>query len=125
LRHTSLGFYLQGGYKIQTTDSIAIGEGGDKDASLEELNAPILRAHGVAAIDTKELFRAGLASFGLVGKGEVWYDFLNGAAYHRLDAILRAYFQNGMTIDFIYQHGSGAPLFNDGDQFGLGVSATF
>lgn len=125
LRHTTLGFFLQGGYKIKTTDSAFVGAGGDKDASMEALNAAIFRGHGALAVDTKELFNAGLASFGLVAKADVWYDFVNAAIYHRLDGVLRAYFQNGFTIDFIYQHGSGAPLFNDGDQFGLGLTATF
>jgi hypothetical protein len=126
LRHTRLGIYLQGGYKFKTTDSLAsLNSGGDKDASEEAVNSGILRAHGSVLVDTKGILTLGLAKIGLVGSAEGWMDFINGAFYHRIDAILRVYVSTDFMLDFIYQQGSGAPLFNDGHQVGVGLTAKF
>lgn len=126
LRHTTLGIYLQGGYKFKTTDSLASTlKGGDRDGSEEAVNTGILRAHGALRVDTKGILTVGAAKFGLVGSAEGWADFVNGAFYHRLDGILRTYVSENFMLDFIYQHGSGAPLFNEGDQIGVGLTAKF
>lgn len=126
LKHTRIGVYLQGGYKFKTTDSLATSaQGGDKDASLEDVNSPILRAHGSILLDTKGVVPIGTAKLGVVASAEGWQDFLNGAFYSRIDAILRLYVSQTYMLDFIYQYGSGAPLFNEARQVGVGLTAKF
>jgi hypothetical protein len=125
LRHTHLGIYLQGGYKFKLDSNAVYNPGGDKDQSEELVNTGILRAKGHLDIDTRTLIQFGLVKLGLVGSVDGWFDIANGAIYHRIDGILRVYLSNSQTIDFVYQHGSGAPLFNQGEQFGISLHLIF
>jgi hypothetical protein len=124
LRHTHLGFYLQGGYKFKLDSNAVLNPGGDKDQSEEQVNTAIVRAKAHADINSPQVL-IGAFGVGLVGSGDVWFDVANGAIYHRIDAIFRVYLSNMQTIDFVYQHGSGAPLFNQGEQFGVSLHLIF
>lgn len=121
LRHTHLGIYLQGGYKFKLDSNAVFNEGGDKDGSDEGVNTGLFRAKGHLDVDTKAIAQLGTIKVGLVGSADVWADIVNGSIYHRLDGIFRVYLSTKQTIDFVYQHGSGAPLFNQGEQFGFSL----
>lgn len=125
LRHMKLGVYLQAGYKFKLDTAALVATGGDKDESHESLNSNILRAKGSISVDSKTLATVGYLRFGLAGSADVWYDFMNGALYHKIDAAMRIYLVNNDYIELVYQHGSGAPLFNTGSQFIAGLSITF
>jgi hypothetical protein len=72
------------------------------------------------------LFEFGGAGVGLAGKADCWYDFLNGEVYYTIQGKLRFYLTQNKDkfFDFKYQKGSGAPNFNQGDQFGMGLTVT-
>lgn len=125
VKATKFGLFLQAGYKfyVDTTGKTAIG--GEIDQSEEDIRSTILRAKGSFGIDTKSILKVNGLDIGLVGTADAWYDFANGAVYHRIDARGRFYLTTENYIDLIYQNGSGAPNFNQGDQFGVGLTITF
>lgn len=119
LKHTKFGVFLQAGYKFKT-DSIDIA-----DQSQEALNSGIFRVKGSASVDTKALISIQNLRLGLAGTGDVWYDFLNAATYYRVAGALRMYLSADNYMDFQIQKGSGAPLFNKGEQWGVGLNISF
>lgn len=125
IKRTKFGVFIQAGYKfyVDTTGKTAIG--GEVDESLEEIKSGIFRAKGSFGIDTKSILKVNGLDIGLVGTADAWYDFANGTVYHRIDARGRFYLTTENFIDLIYQNGSGAPNFNQGDQFGVGLTITF
>jgi hypothetical protein len=126
IKHTKFGIFIQSGYKmsIDSTGKTAIG--GEIDQSKERTNNVIFRAKGSFGIDTKSLFELGGAGVGLAGKADCWYDFLNGEVYYTIQGKLRFYLTQNKDkfFDFKYQKGSGAPNFNQGNQFGMGLTVT-
>jgi hypothetical protein len=131
LRHTSFGVYLQGGYKFKLDTSTKAGDqytpavGGEVDQSGEGLNSAIFRAKANFAIDTKDFIHIDNYRMGLIGKSTVWYNFLQKEYYYRVDGIARLYMSDKIFFDFAYQKGSGAPNFNQGDQFTAGLTITY
>lgn len=122
LKKTNIGLFLQAGYKVSKSNA---GIGGQENESLEPVHNTIMRVRGNAGIDTKELIKLNGLAIGLIGQADVWYDAINNATYDRVEARGRFYVNATQYIDFIYMHGSGAPLFNDADQFGVGVTLRF
>ncbi|MFM9839501.1 MAG: hypothetical protein ACKVOQ_14625 [Cyclobacteriaceae bacterium] len=127
LKHTKFGVFLQGGYKfaIDTTGKTAIG--GEKDQSKEKTDNAIFRTKARIGIDTKSIFELSGVGVGVVGDADGWYDFLNGQVYYTIQGKLRFYLTQDKDkfFDFKYQKGSGAPNFNQGDQYGMGLTVTF
>lgn len=127
LKHTKLGVFIQGGYKfaIDTTGTMAIG--GEVDQSKENTDNTIFRTKGSFGIDTKSLFKFSGVGVGLVGSADGWYDLINSQIYYSLQGKLRLYLTENEDkfFDFHYQKGSGAPNFNEGEQFGIDLTVTF
>ena len=127
LKNTKFGIFLQGGYKfgIDTTNFTAIG--GAKDESKEDVDKAIFRAKSSFGFNTNSLFELSEVGIALLGNGDLWYDFLNSQVYYTIQGKLRCYLTNNKDkyFDFKYQKGSGAPNFNEGDQYGLGLTVTF
>jgi hypothetical protein len=97
------------------------------DESKEGLNDPIFRAKGSFGIDTKSLIHFNGVGLGLKGIADGWYDFLHGRVYYVVQGKLRLFLTESEDkfFDFQYQKGSGAPNFNRGDQYGIGLTVTF
>ena len=126
LKKSKVGIFLQGGYKFEVDDSTAIAVGGDVDESKEKPDEPIMRAKGDFSIDTGNLLGNALGwGVGIVAGGTGWYDFLNSETYYRLEGKLRFYLTDETFFDVEYQKGSGAPNFNEGDQYGAGLTVSF
>lgn len=125
LRKTNVGIFLQAGYKfnIDTSGSNAIG--GEIDESEEQPDKGILRVKGSGQINTGKLISIGGFKIGLVGDGDVWFDLLNSAIYHKLVGEARVFLTDTQYLSFFYSFGSGAPLFNNAKQTGVGISITF
>jgi hypothetical protein len=127
LKRTKFGIFIQGGYKfaVDTTGKQAVG--GEIDQSKEKTDNAIFRAKGSFGIDTKSLFHFSGVGVGLVGSTDGWYDFLNSEIYYTIQGKLRLYLTESEDkfFDFQYQKGSGAPNFNQGDQYGIGLTVTF
>jgi hypothetical protein len=127
LKRTKFGIFIQGGYKfaVDTTGKQAVG--GEIDQSKEKTDNAIFRAKGSFGIDTKSLFHFSGVGVGLVGSTDGWYDFLNSEIYYTIQGKIRLYLTESEDkfFDFQYQKGSGAPNFNQGDQYGIGLTVTF
>lgn len=122
IRNTKFGVFLQGGYKFHINSDTAVG--GAKDESEEIPDRSILRAKGSFGFDTKSIIKINGLKVGLVGSSDVWFDLINSATYYRIEGRGRFYLDQFKYIDLIYQKGSGAPNFNQGDQFSLGLTVT-
>lgn len=126
LKHTTIGLFLQGGYKFELdTTNMAIG--GNVDESKEKLNKPLMRAKGRFGIDTQKLLvnsRTG-RGIALIGTSDTWLDLINSKVYFRIEGKVRVFLTNDYFFDFTYEKGSGAPNFNQGDQFGVGLTVSF
>jgi len=125
LKHTKAAIFLQGGYKFIVDTANAKKTGGAKDESSEPLEKGIFRSKFVFELDSKELLRKN--DFGLVITGGInlWYDFANSKTYHRLSGKTRFYVNKNYYFDFTYEKGSGAPNFNQGEQFGINLGVSF
>ena len=125
LRSTKIGVFFQTGKKFDIGNSSEIPMGGAIDESKENIGDEILRIKGSLAIDTKNLFAKSM--IGLSGGVDYWYDLLNTEVYYTLSGKLRFYTSKDKLnfFDFKYQKGSGAPNFNQGDEFGIGLTVTF
>ena len=125
IKRTKFGVFLQAGYKFFLDSAGTKAVGGEIDESEERPDRSIARAKGSFSIDTKTIATINNLRVGLVGSADVWYDIVNSAVYHRVEGRGRFYLDAEKYIDLIYQKGSGAPNFNSGDQFGVGLTITF
>lgn len=127
LKHTKFGLFIQAGYKFSIDTTGNMSTGGETDQSLEKTDNAIFRTKGSFGIDTQSLFEISGVGVGLVGTADGWYDFLNSQVYYTVQANVRFYLTNDKErfFDFKYQKGSGAPNFNEGDQFGMGLTLMF
>lgn len=125
LKRTKVGLFMQTGYKfyVDSTGKNAIG--GEIDQSEELPDKAIVRAKGSMSVDTKQVIKVNGLNVGLVGSADLWYDFVNNTFYNRIEGRGRFYLDAERYIDIIYQKGSGAPNFNQGDQYGVGLTVTF
>jgi hypothetical protein len=123
-KYTRTGLFLQGGYKYA---SVQQSEGGKMDQSKESVKDVILRAKARVVLDSKYWLRNRNTGFGLgfTGTSDTWYDFLNSQVYYRIEGRMSLYLSRDYSFDFYYEKGSGAPNFNQGEQFGAGLSVTF
>jgi hypothetical protein len=124
------GLYLQGGYKFARDDRNDTGNGdqaaGDKDQSAEKENDILGRFKATLDIKSPE-WNIGIsdAKLRLIGGATVWYDFVNGEVYHSVKGVARFSLSERQHFDLKYEHGSGAPNFNRGDQFSAGLTILF
>lgn len=122
----AIAVFLQGGYKFDTS-STATGTGGATDESEEKKDSAILRAKFGGELDYAIIDYRIERSFGLAVIGEAWgwYDIVNNDWYHRLAATLRLTVGKEKHFDLKYENGSGAPNFNEGDQFSASLTVAF
>jgi hypothetical protein len=127
LKHTRFGIFLQGGYKFSVDTTGKTSAGGEVDQSSEKPDKALFRAKGSLAIDTKSILKMSGVSVGLVGNADAWYDMMNKQTYYSVQAKIRFYLSEHKDkyYDLKYQKGSGAPNFNKGDQFGIGLTMMF
>ncbi|MBB2146550.1 hypothetical protein GM921_13690 [Pedobacter sp. LMG 31464] len=125
IKSTKIGVFVQGGQKFDWNNGGNAPVGGELDESKEKIDEAIFRLKGTFSMDTKNLFPKSWV--GLVGSTDGWYDILNKEIYYTLSGKLRFYLSSNKKrfFDFKYQKGSGAPNFNQGDQYGMGLTVTF
>lgn len=123
----SFGFFLQSGYKFDNTKAttntsgLTIDGGGLNNDSEENPDEAIARLKAELAYG----FNLG-NRVSLMPKGVVWYDILNSEVYYKAEARIRiALVADKYSLDFGYEKGSGAPNFNEGDQFSSGLTVAF
>jgi hypothetical protein len=119
-----VGFFLQGGGKWDAGDDTRTGNAADE--SEEGTDEGILRLKGDAQV-TVPIISGRLDSrdidlrLGATG----WYDIANDAWYDHFVVALVLSLRDNLDIEFKYEEGSGAPNFNEGRQFGVGLALTF
>jgi len=121
-----LCIFLQGGYKFKLNDP-EIETGGAKDESKEKPDNGLFRTKLGGKADFI-LFRSETDfkfSLSVIPEGWVWYDFINDDWYHQVIGILRLSISGDKHFDFKYENGSGAPNFNEGQQFSANLTINF
>lgn len=119
VKRSRFGIFMQTGYKFSVDTT---GQGGDEFASAEQVKRFIARARGILSVDTDAIFHVGALNVGLVGSAEGWADIANSEFYHKLEGRARIYLTPDQYFDVIWSSGSGAPLFNDAEQVGVGFT---
>lgn len=121
-----IGVFLQAGYKFdidgnENEDNEEAAEGEeDPDDALLRTKASVSMAFELFSFGENENNDLSVI-FDLTG----WYDLANAEFYDREDVILRFGLAEGRFFDLKYQNGSGAPNFNEGDQFSANVTIAF
>lgn len=123
VKKTSFGLFLQAGYKF-SKDTVGL-IGGEVDESLEKEESAILRARGTFNINTDRLVKLAGFDIGLIGTADGWGDIINSEFYHKLEGRVRVFLTDQYWLDFMITRGSGAPLFNQATQGGLGLTMKF
>jgi hypothetical protein len=125
IRQTKVGIFLQGGYKFSTNDSTKLA-GGSTDQSKEIPNENIFRAKLIIGFSPVIYFdNAKQLGVSIIGNSTTWYDFLHNRVYYKLEGKLRLLITKDYYVDFGYEKGSGAPNFNQGEQFTTNLSVRF
>ena len=125
-----VGVYGQGGYKFNSDQAtVAATQTPDHDASQEQEGDGLFRVKAKGTIESP-VYEVGAVmgrslDVQFLGRGEVWYDIVNSEVYHRAIGTLRLHQGEGKFIDFNYETGSGAPNFNEGEQFSAGLTLRF
>lgn len=129
-----IGIFAQAGYKF---DANAEGEeetGGAQDQSAEGEDSSILRLKGRAGTQLCVLGKNKACwrkindenwGVNVILDASGWYDINNSEVYHSLEAILRLTLFDGRHFDLKYQDGSGAPNFNEGEEFSANLTVQF
>lgn len=125
------GIYAQGGYKFaRNTKAINNTVGGetpgDNDQSKEREDDVLGRLKATVDIKSPE-WNIGImdTKFRLIAGTTVWYDFVNSEMYHSVKGVARFSLSKKQHFDLKYEHGSGAPNFNRGDQVSAGLTVEF
>lgn len=124
------GVFLQGGYKF-ASDEAEPGETvtADNDESSEDKDDLLARGKALVSLESPRYKL--LAGWGhgidaqLVADAAVWYDMLENDVYHRVVGTVRFHLDEKKSFDLNYESGSGAPNFNEGDQFSAGLTIKF
>ncbi len=123
---TKFGAFVQGGYKFDGDNSSTIPIGGATDESDEVVENSIFRVKAIASyrpefiLDKKTGF-----GLGLIGDATYWYDIVNSENYYRIEGAFRIILKEDRYFDLTYQKGSGAPNFNEGEQFSANLTIGF
>lgn len=123
VKKTNFGIFLQGGYKFDKDTTGLIG--GEIDESEEKKERGIFRVKGSAGVNTDRLVKIAGFDLGLVGTADGWGDIINSAFYYKLEGRARVYLSSNQYFDMIFSNGSGAPLFNEAFQAGVGLTLKF
>jgi hypothetical protein len=120
------GIFLQGGYKFARGTSPTGTSAGDTDQSSEPGKSGLLRGKQSLVIDSWEWpLLTTPVKFKVMGSADVWEDIVNSAIYHRVTGTFRIIISKDRYWDMKYEHGSGAPNFNRGDQFSTNITVAF
>lgn len=123
IKKTNFGIFLQGGYKFDKDTAGLIG--GEVDESLEREKRGIFRVKGSFGVNTDRLVKVAGFDMGIVATADGWGDIVNSEFYHKLEGRIRIFLGANQYLDAVFSSGSGAPLFNEAEQFGVGLTMRF
>lgn len=122
---TKLGLFLQAGYKFEVDDTPVDVEGGAEDESEEVPDSEIARLKFDLSTSLLSTDAFGGYNVALIPSARGWYDIANEEFYHKLEADISISLDQGRTLNFKYEKGSGSPNFNEGSQFGTYIKLLF
>lgn len=127
LAASTVALFVQGGYKADTAESSEVDGAmdGAKDESAEAPGSGVLRLRGEYRLNPVTLAPLGSNHVQLVGAAAGWRDLVNSEWYYRVEGGLRLTLTGDQSFDFLYEKGSGAPNFNEGDQFSANLTIAF
>ncbi|MGH7462458.1 MAG: hypothetical protein ACREMA_15715, partial [Longimicrobiales bacterium] len=126
LKSAKVGVFVQGGYKFdrdttRTTAGSASPQPGDESSEGEDQALFRLKA----SVRWNPIIELPETRLRILTAADGWLDLANGRQYYRLEGTVRlALFQNNF-MDFKWERGSGAPVFNRGDQFSANLTVLF
>lgn len=119
LKKSKIGLFFQGGYKFAEGEIVSANESReDPDSALMRLKAvfamqvPVVPGTEGRAVD-------GMADL----KG--WRDLANGEWYYSIKLGARLILTADKSFDLLWERGSGAPNFNEGEQFSANLTMMF
>ncbi|HPG40868.1 MAG TPA: hypothetical protein PLP19_18415 [bacterium] len=119
----NMGLFLQGGYKFDNKNN--------SDSTIHEIeeNYKTKEKPDMLTARVKAELVYGFSFmnfFEIVPKGTGWFDIVNQEFYYHMEAKFRIVIKpSKLSIDCLYQRGSGAPNFNKGDQYSGGLTIMF
>jgi hypothetical protein len=119
--HYQVGLFLQTGYKFSRSENEV---GGSDDESEEGAEDALARFRADGKLDFPVTV-ANQVTLRMKGTGSGWFDMVNAAWYYRLEAGLGVPLGKDKSFDFTFERGSGAPNFNEGDQFSGNLTIAF
>ena len=128
LSASTVALFVQGGYKADTagsSDTDGVGDGA-ADESAEAPDSGVFRLRGeyrLSPVPVAPL--GGGGQLQVLGLAIAWRDLVNGEWYYRLEGGIRIPLAGAQSFDLLYQKGSGAPNFNQGDQFSANLTVAF
>lgn len=120
-----VGIFAQAGYKFGLNNETDVGNGADESSEVGDSEIARLKFSASVEVPLFEVGKANPVSFDLLASADLWYDFVNDEIYNHEEVILRVGLNEDQSLDFKYENGSGAPNFNQGDQFGVFLSTSF
>lgn len=130
-REIKFGLFGQIGYKFQDQISNNSVGTGLENSSKEQKDDVLGRVKGITAFDLELPELTGFIKTKIKATATFWYDIANEEFYDREEAsfcIAPLFWQSVLKnkhIDLSYEHGSGAPTFNKGDQYGVALTMEF
>jgi hypothetical protein len=124
------GAFLQIGHKFASDEGTpATPKTPDNDESEEQEDDILARVKLGLKVKSPIYSIAEMGTFDLRAQGIVdaygWYDIENSEVYHRVVGTLRFNLTEDKSFDLNYESGSGAPNFNQGEQFSAGLTVNF
>jgi len=107
------GAFLQAGYQARLAEPDTTGD--------TVSQGPLARGRTRLSASGRFPARSSRA-LGLDSEAECWYDFLDTKLRYSVVVALRLFMDFENSIDITYRRNSGAPAFQQGDQFGLGLT---
>lgn len=120
-----VGVFAQFGYKFGAGSSSGSGASADQSSEPRDSEIARLKASADISIPLFSFGKTRPSPVSILVSAEAWYDLLNNEVYDREELIFRVGLGEGANLDFKYEHGSGAPNFNEGEQFGVFLNTTF
>jgi hypothetical protein len=120
----AIGIFLQAGYKSTLNADADPKEGGAVDESKETPNDALGRIKLRARFD-QPIGLVSDSALRVLLDANLWFDILNQTTYNKIDGTLRLVLAKDRNFDLKFEHGSGPPNFNEGDQISANLTIMF
>lgn len=120
----AIGVFLQAGHKSALSEDADAETGGAADESKEEPDETIGRIKLRARFD-QPIGLVSDSALRVLLDANLWFDIVNQTTYNKIDGTLRLVLAKDRNFDLKYEHGSGPPNFNQGDQISANITLMY